>query len=703
MPEDLKFNATLDPAAFAAGMAKVESLGKAAGERVSSSFGSALSSLTGPIAAVGSAVAAAFATKSIISGVASVFDAGRALAQMSRATGANAEGLVILQSKFKQAGLEGNAVAGAIFKLQKSMQGLEEDGSENKGAPLAIRELGLEVEKLRDMDPAAQLFAVGKAIGGISDPAERTATAMKIFGKSGGELGAAFRQADFGTVSTGLQKKAEMMAKNAAIFEQVSIKLEKVGGVLKTFYAGVADRVVTTLAPILDRLEKINLVAIGQQFGDGIAKGAQMFIGAFSDPELVAKTLVNGLTAGVLSVGNVLIATLKSGGGFFKDGLLDSLQGIGSAIVATLMEAFDKPIRYLQAGVEAALQTAQYLADKASGKQDDTSGLGAMSPAERKDYYEKQQSVMHNRFRQLAHDQLVDPDNMSDREAAGVAGAAVNDPTYKNAQGEYERARHYDPDRYARAPQTMQEIMDARAKDPTRFGLYGGQTAAEWHDRAKEQGSAGWQSAMSAIRGFHVDDVFGAGGYANKAASGGNRLAALGRRTLGVGSPSSMASTAVAVGRAVVPHVDQIGSAMDRYNSAFNASHRMGQTMLDVDPSAKPGWTGARDAFAGFHAADPNNKEEVARAARERANYFGTSGNGYGGHTALTSGGLGGGAYGRTGNIMTQVSGRVGGDKDHMATVAGHRQKLVQNSDAMLSMLGEGGSSSGGGGATVTG
>lgn len=679
MAEDLKFNATLDPAAFAAGMAKVESIGKAAAGSINSSFTTAFTNLAGPIAAIGPAIAAAFAGGAIVSGVKKVFDTAEALGDLADQTGVSVGRLAVLGKAFENAGLAAEDAGGAINRMQKFLQS-QTDEAGNKSN--ALERLHLSATALKGLRPEQQLIAIGQAVSSIQNPAERTVAAMDIFGKSGGRLQAVFTDPAFLQAGGPLTGKAAILERNAEMFAQASIKLQKVGGILKSFYTGVADRIVTTLLPTLERLEKINLIGIGQQFGDGIAKGAQMFLGAFSHPELVASALENGLAAGVLGMGNVLVATLKTGGEFFKDGMLDSLQGIGSAIVATLMESFDKPIRYLQAGIEAALQTAQYMADKASGKQDDTSGLGGMSPAERKEYYEKQQSVMRNRFRQLAHDQLVDPDNMSGREAAGVAGVAVNDPMYKNAQAEYERARHYDPSRYARTPQTMQEIMAARAKDPTRFGLYGGgQTAAEWRDRAKEQGSAGWQGAMNAVRGFHVDDVFGASEYGQKAAAGGNRLAALGRRMLGpvptaaaatgggggpVTSPIAIGRLGIAIGQnAIAPY--STGLAMDRYNAAFNASHRMGQTGLDSDPSSRPGWTGAKNAQEGFRQ------------------------------------GLSGGAYGRTGNIFSHHSGRTGKSGDPAADTAKHTAAMSGKMDKLLAVW-SGGSGSGGsgGGATAT-
>jgi hypothetical protein len=189
--DDSQFQASLRKMGQSAGAvsaqaaAQFKKIGEAldkSGALAAGRFKGALGSLASPLAAIGPAIAAAFASKAIISGVANVFEAGRALQQMSRATGASVAGLAILQAKFKQAGLDGDAVASSIFRLQKSINGVEDE--ENKGGPKALASLRLNLQALSKANPAAQLFAVGRAIGAISDPAARTATAMQIFGKS---------------------------------------------------------------------------------------------------------------------------------------------------------------------------------------------------------------------------------------------------------------------------------------------------------------------------------------------------------------------------------------------------------------------------------------------------------------------------------------------------------------------------------------
>ena len=722
MPDvPLKFRTTNNIAAYETAMRKVEAMGGATAKKVSGAFRGISGSLVSPIAGLAPAIAGAFAGAAIVRGVGQVFEAGRSLRMLQRETGASVAGLVVLQSKFKQAGLDGDLVATSIFRLQKSIAGVEDE--ENKGGSSRLRQLGLDLGALSKMAPDQQLMAVGAAIARLPDPTQRSATAMQIFGRAGAQLGAVFNGPGFTQIAPGLAQKAQMLARNAALFEQVSIKLERVGNIVKTFYAGVADRVASTLDPVLDRLTKINLVAQGQAFGTAIADGAKIFIGAFQNPEVALSALKNGLAATMLETGNLLLAGLRAGASFFQDGMIEGFQAIGESLTASLMKAFAKPIAYFQAGVEAAMQTTEYLADKASGKKDDDSLAGGMSSEDRAAKIKDLQSRKDAQYNQAKA--AFDPAHSIYR---NVDESLAGNTNYQFVSRTLADLKSYDPSKYAHAPESFDTIMARRQQDAARFGLSGeGKTAKELEEDSKTNMGYAAGRAAAVFRATKDEDVLGAGAYGTVASKQAAKLAAAGQRILTPPAPyveppdpyrttpglnprkqtlpsrldqwwrsgrtgdtlpaqtpmdvlgidrriagnssketlptpslmrpsapstpvtqelargltasviaAAMASGPVASGAsaaaATIPGI--AASRFEGPGGAWNRAHAIGYGgALDFDPSTRPGWTGATNAFAN-------------RSAAPFAN-----------NTGLSTGGLGGGAYGNTGNIWTQISG----------------------------------------------
>lgn len=265
--EELAFRSTLDDSDFEAKMRRME----AAGKRVAGRVGDHLKGLATPIAAVGLAIEAAFTGGAIIGGVKNVFDAAESLGDLSDQTGVSVGRLAVLGRAFSNAGLQAEDVGTAVNKMQKFLVGIGETGEEGG----ALGKLGLNAKTLAGLRPEQQLIAIGKAISGLKTPAERVNAAMGLFGRSGGRLLAAFNDPLFNAAGGPLTGKAALLERNAEKFANISIKLNRASGVLKTFYAGAAERVAGPLDAVLDRIVKVNLVDVGQKFGDALAEGAK--------------------------------------------------------------------------------------------------------------------------------------------------------------------------------------------------------------------------------------------------------------------------------------------------------------------------------------------------------------------------------------------------------------------------------------------
>lgn len=111
-----------------------------------------------------------------------MFDYAESLEVASARTGIAIENLQRLQFISAQSDVAVDAVTAAINRLQKELVAGGKESSE------AIRAMGLSVAELLNMAPDDQFLKVAQAIAEIPDPAERSAAAMKVFGRGGAEL-----------------------------------------------------------------------------------------------------------------------------------------------------------------------------------------------------------------------------------------------------------------------------------------------------------------------------------------------------------------------------------------------------------------------------------------------------------------------------------------------------------------------------------
>jgi hypothetical protein len=183
--------------------------------------------------------------------------AGGELADMMARTGADGEQLYILGQAFKNAGLEAAGVGDAVNKMQRNMI---ENGE-------AFEKLGMNVADLKKMDPAAAFRAISENIAKIADPAERTAAAMEIFGKSGAKMLAvindpsAFSQAEGQVGDLG-----KTLSENAATFDAFGDAMGALGLKGTEFGAVIAGAVLPPLSTLVDLLSSVNTSGLSSEF-----------------------------------------------------------------------------------------------------------------------------------------------------------------------------------------------------------------------------------------------------------------------------------------------------------------------------------------------------------------------------------------------------------------------------------------------------
>lgn len=237
-------------------------------------------------------------------------DKGGELLDLSNNTGIAVKDLAVLQQQFKLSGKAAEDVGPVMAKMMK--------GIGSGSAAGTIKRLGLDMDELRKKTPTEQFQAIGEAINKLPDPAQRATAAMEVFGKSGASLLAVFADGSFGQAAQQVGNQADLLNKDAALFDDISDKLATAGLKVQGFFIGVADRVAPVIKPLLDRFAMLDLSRLGQQVGDFVA----LFIQAFADGKL----------------GEIVLTSMELSFAEAANFLLGLLTAIGNVIAQMLLE-----------------------------------------------------------------------------------------------------------------------------------------------------------------------------------------------------------------------------------------------------------------------------------------------------------------------------------------------------------------------------
>lgn len=210
------------------------------------------------------------AATSVVSDLASfgkaVADQLDSLNDIANRTGVSVEALQAYGQAAKLAGMETDAFAGYLQKLTINIGKAAGDEKAQK----AFQDLGIAFEELRSKSPAEQFEMVADALANITDPAERAAAAVKLFGKGGIELGPLF------TEGPGAMKAMREEAQKLGLVvseegvKAVAAMNDSVDKLFQTFTAIVAQ-VVSKLAPVVSDMAKELLGVVQSMGGENIA------------------------------------------------------------------------------------------------------------------------------------------------------------------------------------------------------------------------------------------------------------------------------------------------------------------------------------------------------------------------------------------------------------------------------------------------
>ena len=347
---------------------QVKALGTAAedtGKKGEIGFGKIAvgATLAGAAAKIGSmAIDAAFsAALKTVQSFGAALDMGGRLNDLADRTGIAVDKVLLLERAFQNAGVGADALGPIINKMQKA---IVDAGDGTSKAAFAFADLGLSLSQLKGLSPEDQLKTIGKAIAGIPDPAQRAATAMEIFGKSGGALNQVFANFDdeIQTAKLQLGSLPDIMKAGSSQFDRISDNLVVVGGKFIELAAGLIDKVKPALDAVTTALSMFDAAKAGQEIGAffvGAGNGMKLFqkavdefkTGNFTDGfKLAWEAIVQQAKDTANSIYTKIVAAFKTVGDFIKDQFNSS-----GPLVLAITSAFDYVSGYIKKVVSGSL------------------------------------------------------------------------------------------------------------------------------------------------------------------------------------------------------------------------------------------------------------------------------------------------------------------------------------------------------------
>jgi hypothetical protein len=261
-----------------------------------------------------------------LEGVMGAIERGGALNDLSARTGESVRNLYMLQEAFAVVGVSVDSLPGMINRLNKSLSGVGEMGEKTDEAFAA---LGLSVEDLKRMDAPAQFNAVIAQLGQL-DKGSATDVASRLFGREGaGNIMQIARDAKgFRETLAASAREAAVFQRTAAAFDLIGDTITRIKGSIGGMFAGVAEGIVPTLQQVVNLLNQMDLVAVGQDIG-------KMFSGAF---QAFREGQVTQLITESIAFGFRAAAELAP----------VAFAGLGVAI----LKAFETPFAYIQSFFE---------------------------------------------------------------------------------------------------------------------------------------------------------------------------------------------------------------------------------------------------------------------------------------------------------------------------------------------------------------
>jgi hypothetical protein len=281
--------------------------------------------------------AATDAARAVVNRFGDALELGGRLNDLSSRTGETAGKLLVLERAFDNTGVGADKVGSTINRLQKFITMAGDESS--KQAEVMAR-LGISMQDLQGKTPTEQMQVFATKIAGIQDPTVRAATAMEIFGKSGGQLLPML--SNFSSEINGakgqLGSLPGIMDRSAAAFDAIGDNFAAIKNKSLEFAVGLAEKLTPALEKFTNMLVGVDAAGWGAKLGEQVLRLADMLIGAFKSPMELVGVYFAQVEVNMRTIGNLLVNAFINAANFLKEFFASDLPKLligqlGSALI----------------------------------------------------------------------------------------------------------------------------------------------------------------------------------------------------------------------------------------------------------------------------------------------------------------------------------------------------------------------------------
>jgi hypothetical protein len=304
------------------------------------SIASSVTALINPFTlALAGITAFAAGAVAVVRGLVALEDRVERLSRLSTQLGVSFEFVQVLEEAGRRADVSIEQLSGSFARLQNTLAGADE---ESKKAQTALQRLGVSVQDFGALSEQQRIDLIGERLAAIEDPAQRSAAAIALFGRSGVALlpffneltGAADDMERFGRALSDAQRRD--IAEFGASMDRLGVAT-----------GSASNQLLAEFSPAAARAADAASVAAG-----AVARNSDVVASALGNT-------VNALTGGTLTVLDLAARAI----GLFSDNSQEATaaaQGTAEAVArsAEEVDALNKAFAGSQKGLDAAIAKA---------------------------------------------------------------------------------------------------------------------------------------------------------------------------------------------------------------------------------------------------------------------------------------------------------------------------------------------------------
>ena len=287
-----QFDASINTTKYKSDAEKLQSIAQGAAQGITRHFGKIATAVVG--------IGAAFiGVRAAVESFNAAVAMGGQLNDLSARTGETAGNLAILQRAFENAGAGAESVGPTINRLQRA---IVEAGQGGKEQAEAFAKLGINLSEIKNLTPTEQLHAIAKALQNAGNDSDRTAIAMQLLGRSGGELIPLLRAmgSELDIARGQLGSTPAVMDRVAGALDTLGDNFNAIGHKGKEFAAGLLERAAPALVEITNRIANIDAAGLGAKLSDYAVRTGQWMTETLKLNEALKniEIAVKGITSG---------------------------------------------------------------------------------------------------------------------------------------------------------------------------------------------------------------------------------------------------------------------------------------------------------------------------------------------------------------------------------------------------------------------